>query len=153
MLHSVFAAARLIQLQQDIAAIKEKTTEEKALQQLATEDERRLYLLLKDVYDSNLLVPTVRKAFAENPQLTMVQLLPIVSNWMSSGANSNTSMKGKSSKNKEKSTVIKPNSWDELPSDDLRFIKSQCKNSTDVHTALNKQGMLLDLTTVLNLAG
>ncbi|MBW9389213.1 AAA family ATPase [Enterobacter sp. EC_62] len=144
---------RLIQLQQDIAAIKEKTTEEKALQQLATEDERRLYLLLKDVYDSNLLVPTVRKAFAENPQLTMVQLLPIVSNWMSSGANSNTSMKGKSSKNKEKSTVIKPNSWDELPSDDLRFIKSQCKNSTDVHTALNKQGMLLDLTTVLNLAG
>ncbi|MCO7021487.1 AAA family ATPase, partial [Vibrio paracholerae] len=71
----------------------------------------------------------------------------------SSGANSNTSMKGKSSKNKEKSTVIKPNSWDELPSDDLRFIKSQCKNSTDVHTALNKQGMLLDLSSVLNLAG
>ncbi len=144
---------RLIQLQQDIASIKEKTTEEKALQQLGTEDERRLYLLLKDLYDSSLLVPTVRKAFAENPQLTMVQLLPIVSNWMSSGGGSDTSVKGQSSKIREKSTVIKPNSWDELPSGDLRFIKSQSKNATDVHAALNKQGMLLDLTSVLNLAG
>lgn len=144
---------RLIQLQQDIAAMKEKTTEEKALQQLATEDERRLYLLLKDVYDSSLLVPTVRKAFAENPQLTMVQLLPIVSNWMSSVGDSDTSVKGQSLKAREKSTIIKPNCWDELPLGDLRFIKSQCKNATDVHAALNKQGMLLDLTSVLNLAG
>lgn len=144
---------RLIQLQQDIAAMKEKTTEEKALQQLATEDERRLYLLLKDVYDSSLLVPTVRKAFAENPQLTMVQLLPIVSNWMSSVGDSDTSVKGQSLKVREKSTIIKPNCWDELPLGDLRFIKSQCKNATDVHAALNKQGMLLDLTSVLNLAG
>lgn len=144
---------RLIQLQQDIAAMKEKTTEEKALQQLATEDERRLYLLLKDVYDSSLLVPTVRKAFAENPQLTMVQLLPIVSNWMSSVGDSDTSVKGQSLKAREKSTIIKPNCWDELPLGDLRFIKSQCKNATDVHAALNKQGILLDLTSVLNLAG
>ncbi|WP_027670513.1 AAA family ATPase [Rheinheimera baltica] len=144
---------RLIQLQQDIAAMKEKTTEEKALQQLATEDERRLYLLLKDVYDSSLLVPTVRKAFAENPQLTMVQLLPIVSNWISSVGDSDTSVKGQSLKAREKSTIIKPNCWDELPLGDLRFIKSQCKNATDVHAALNKQGILLDLTSVLNLAG
>lgn len=45
---------RLIQLQQDIAVMKEQTVEETALQQLATEDERRIYLLLKDVYDSIL---------------------------------------------------------------------------------------------------
>lgn len=144
---------RLIQLQRDIAAMKEKTTEEKALQQLATEDERRLYLLLKDMYDSSLLVPTVRKAFAENPQLSMIQVLPIVSNWMSSVGDSDTSAKGQSLKAREKSTIIKPNCWDELPFGDLRFIKSQCNNATDVHTALNKQGMLLDLTSVLNLAG
>ncbi|MDZ7903925.1 MAG: hypothetical protein U5L01_15970 [Rheinheimera sp.] len=144
---------RLIQLQKDIAAIKEQTVEEKALQQLATEDEKRLYLLLKDVYNSSLLVPTVRKAFAENPQLTMVQLLPIVSNWMSSGDDSDPSVMGKPQKTREKTTVIKPNLWDELQLEDLRFIKSQCKNATDIHAALKKQGVLLDLTAVLNLAG
>lgn len=144
---------RLIQLQKDIAAIKEQTVEEKALQQLATEDEKRLYLLLKDVYNSSLLVPTVRKAFAENPQLNMVQLLPIVSNWMASGDDSDPSVMGKPQKTREKTTVIKPNLWDELQLEDLRFIKSQCKNATDIHAALKKQGVLLDLTAVLNLAG
>jgi hypothetical protein len=143
---------RLIQLQQDIAAIKEQTAEEKALQQLATEDERRLYLLLANVYDSSLLLPTVRKVFKENPGTTMADLLPIVSQWLSSYADSNNSLNGKCSNTKEKVAVIKPNNWDELALEDLRFIKSQCKSATEVHATLREQGIVLDLASVLNLA-
>ncbi|HBB7136854.1 TPA: hypothetical protein J9282_005268, partial [Escherichia coli] len=37
----------------DIAAIQEQTPEEKALQELDTEDQRHLYLMLKEDYDSS----------------------------------------------------------------------------------------------------
>ncbi len=55
---------RLIQLQLDIAAIQEQTPEEKALQELDTEDQRHLYLMLKEDYDSSLLIPTIKKRLA-----------------------------------------------------------------------------------------
>ncbi|MCT8876767.1 MAG: AAA family ATPase [Shewanella oneidensis] len=142
---------RLIQLQQDIIAIKEQTAEEKALQQLATEDEKRLYLLLKDVYNSSLLLPTVRKAFSENQQLTMMQLLPIVSQWMTSHSNNTSVASELKSKDitKDKVIPIKPAEWDKLPMDDLRFIKSQCKDASEVHAALEEKGMLFDLKSLL----
>ena len=60
---------RLIQLQQDIAAMKEQSTEEVALQQLATDDERRIYLMLKDDYDSTLLVTHSVKHLPKIPNL------------------------------------------------------------------------------------
>jgi hypothetical protein len=137
---------RLIQLQQNIAAMKEQTAEETALQQLATEDERRIYLLLKDVYDSPLLVATIRKAFTENPQLTISQLLPVVTQWLSQPAVKDATMPNVS---QEKSTVIKADAWEQLPFDDLRYIKSQHKQAVDVHAELKSKGMLLDLKSVL----
>ena len=137
---------RLIQLQQNIAAMKEQTAEETALQQLATEDERRIYLLLKDVYDSPLLVATIRKAFTENPQLTISQLLPVVTQWLSQPAVKDATMPNVS---QEKSTVIKADAWEQLPFDDLRYIKSQHKQAVDVHVELKSKGILLDLKSVL----
>src|SRR5690625_6934722 len=74
---------RLIQLQLDIAAIQEQTPEEKALQELDTEDQRHLYLMLKEDYDSSLLIPTIKKAFSQNPTMTRQKLLPLVLQWRS----------------------------------------------------------------------
>ena len=126
--------------------MKEQTAEDTALQQLATEDERRIYLLLKDVYDSPLLVATIRKAFTENPQLTISQLLPVVTQWLSQPAVKDATMPNVS---QEKSTVIKADAWEQLPFDDLRYIKSQHKQAVDVHAELKSKGMLLDLKSVL----
>ncbi len=76
---------RLIQLQLDIAAIQEQTPEEKALQELDTEDQRHLYLMLKEDYDSSLLIPTIKKAFSQNPTMTRQKLLPLVLQWLMEG--------------------------------------------------------------------
>jgi hypothetical protein len=140
---------RLIQLQQKIAAIKGQTSEEAALQQLHSEDERRLYLMLKDDYDSSLLVATVRKAFVENPTLTRIELLPIIVNWLSA-SNINTLIEPRNTKNRSK--VIKADSWDQLNQDDLRYIKSQHVKVKELHTALKVKGVLLELKSFLPLA-
>lgn len=137
---------RLIQLQQDIAAMKEQSTEEIALQQLATDDERRIYLMLKDDYDSTLLVATVRKAFAENPKLTRPQLLPVILNWLSA---STTDELPAPDVRKVRNKVVKIDVWDELDQDDLRYIKSQYLPEKDLHFALKSKGLLLDLNSFL----
>jgi len=126
--------------------MKEQTVEDIELQQLTTEDERRLYLLLKDVYDSSLLAATVRKAFTENPQMTISQLLPVVTQWLSKPAVKETTMQNVG---KEKTRSIKADVWDQLPFDDLRYIKSQHKHAADVHVELKLKGMLLELKSVL----
>lgn len=137
---------RLIQLQQDIAAMKEQSIEEIALQQLATDDERRIYLMLKDDYDSTLLVATVRKAFAENPKLTRPQLLPVILNWLSA---STTEELPAPDVRKVRTKVVKVDVWDELDQDDLRYIKSQYLLEKDLHSALKSKGLLLDLNSFL----
>lgn len=137
---------RLIQLQQDIAVMKEQTEEHIALRQLATEDERRIYLLLKDVYNSSLLVATIRKVFTENSQLTISQLLPVITQWLSQNTVKDAAMPNLS---QEKSITIKADVWEQLPFDDLRYIKSQHKRAVDVHAELKSKGILLDLKSVL----
>jgi hypothetical protein len=133
---------RLIQLQQDIAAMTDRTPEELVLNDLATDDERRIYLMLKDDYDSKLLFATVRKAFSENPTLTRQRLLPIILNWL---AEEIQPVSEKTKKNRLGAKVVKFENWDSLPNDDLRFIKSQQVSAKAVHNALKNTGMLLDL--------
>lgn len=131
---------RLIQLQRDIAGMKVETPEELALKQLATDDERRIYLMLKDDYDSSLLVATVRKAFAENPKLTRPQLLPVILNWLSDAGNSATAEPPKI-----RVKNAKPDQWDTLDWDDLRYISSQQQSTAAMHSTLGAKGLLFDL--------
>lgn len=138
---------RLIQLQQEIATMREQTAEDAALQQLATENERRLYMLLKDIYDSSLLVATVRKVFGENPQMTMEQSLSVVTQWMTKSCPDEGTIQATQ---KEKLSPIKANTWDQLAFEDLRYIKSQHKHAVDVHTELMSKGMLFDLKSILD---
>lgn len=139
---------RLIQLQQDIATIKEKTPEELALEKLATEDERRFYLLLKDDYDSSLLVTTIRRAFTDNPSLGRPQLFPIIINWLSSDPQ-DTQTKTIS----EKKAKLSHRQWDTLEIDDLRYVKSQHTHAIDFYNQLKSDGTILDLNAFIRQAG
>jgi len=145
---------RLIQLQLDIAAIQEHTSEEKALQELDTEDQRHFYLMLKEDYDSDLLVPTIQKAFKQNPTMTRQKLLPIILQWLTEGeALESVTEKSSKSKKAPATTVIKPNAWDSLPDTDLRYIYSQRQPEKTMHERLKEKGVVVDMASLFKQAG
>ncbi|MGK6693197.1 AAA family ATPase [Proteus mirabilis] len=131
---------RLIQLQLDIAAIQEQTPEEKALQELDTEDQRHLYLMLKEDYDSSLLIPTIKKAFSQNPTMTRQKLLPLVLQWLMEGETVVSELE-KPSKSKKVSAikVVKPSDWDSLPDTDLLLISIHNANLKTMHERLKEK--------------
>ncbi|CAI2051474.1 Transposon Tn7 transposition protein tnsC [Serratia fonticola] len=139
---------RLVQLQQDIAAIREKTPEELALEKLATEDERRFYLLLKDDYDSSLLIATIRRAFTANPSLSRQQLFPIIINWLTSEP-LDTQKKSIS----EMKVKLSQQQWDTLEIDDLRHVKSQHTDVIDFYNRLKSDGTILNLKALIKQSG
>lgn len=61
---------RLLDLQKQVATTVQQTPEEFAYQQLRTDEERRVYMALKDGFDSTLLAPVIRQLFDLNPDLT-----------------------------------------------------------------------------------
>ncbi|MFT2111204.1 hypothetical protein [Marinomonas sp. 2405UD68-3] len=69
---------RLLELQKQVAETVQQTPEEFAYQQLRTDEERRVYMTLKDEFDSTLLVPIIRQLFDLNLDLTWISLLPLV---------------------------------------------------------------------------
>ncbi|EMD4908461.1 AAA family ATPase [Shigella flexneri] len=145
---------RLIQLQLDIAAIQEQTPEEKALQELDTEDQRHLYLMLKEDYDSSLLIPTIKKAFSQNPTMTRQKLLPLVLQWLMEGETVVSELE-KPSKSKKVSAikVVKPSDWDSLPDTDLRYIYSQRQPEKTMHERLKGKGVIVDMASLFKQAG
>ena len=88
----------------------------------------------------------VRKAFTANPNMTINQLLPVVTQWLSTPVIEEVTMQNS---DKEKSRAIKTEAWEQLPFDDLRYINSQHKNPSDMYAELKLKGMLLDLKSVL----
>lgn len=69
---------KLLELQKRVAESAQTTPEELAYQQLKTSEERRVYMALKDEFDSTLLAPVIRQLFDQNPNLTWMNLLPMV---------------------------------------------------------------------------
>lgn len=144
---------RLIQLQLDIAAIQEQTPEEKALHELDTEDQRHLYLMLKEDYDSSLLVPTIKKAFSQNPMMTRQKLLPIILQWLiEAEAVASAAEKPAKSKKTSTTTIIKSSAWDSLPDTDLRYIYSQRHPEQTMHERLKEKGVIVDITSLFKQA-
>ena len=145
---------RLIQLQLDIAAIQEQTPEEKALQELDTEDQRHLYLMLKEDYDSSLLAPTIKKAFSQNPTMTRQKLLPIILQWLAKDETVALAIE-KPSKSKKVSAIkgVKPSDWDSLPDTDLRYVYSQRQPEKTMHERLKEKGVVVDMASLFKQAG
>ena len=63
---------KILELRQRVAESAQQTPEEFAYQQLRTDEERRVYMALKDEFDSTLLAPVIRQLFDQNPELTWI---------------------------------------------------------------------------------
>lgn len=106
----------------------------------------RLHRMLVDLgQDSTLLVPTVKKAVTELPEATMVDLIPIILDWLKADKvdsdDTNTVSRAKVSKIKPKS--IKQKDWHTLDSDDLRFQFSQKDESEKFYEHLKTNTSLI----------
>lgn len=106
----------------------------------------RLHRMLVDLgQDSTLLVPTVKKAVTELPEATMVDLIPIILDWLKADKvdsdDTNTDSRTKVSKIKPKS--IKQKDWHTLDSDDLRFQFSQKDESETFYEHLKTNTSLI----------
>ncbi|WNK20252.1 hypothetical protein P1P91_00720 [Halomonas piscis] len=86
----------------------------------------RLHTMLVDMdYESDLLEPLIQRAFEENPNLKLKDLMPIILNWYQ------TAEKTPPVKSRRKTKSIKPPEWHTLDSDDFRFMHSQAANEEE----------------------
>jgi hypothetical protein len=139
---------RLLELQKQVATTVQQTPEEFAYQQLRTDEERRVYMALKDEFDSTFLAPVIRQLFDLHPDLTWISLLPLVHEQLISPEQTQSKTEAKSSKGKRASS-IKQTQWHTLDSEDLRFVHSQSDSDSEVYTAMSKSGLILDIQSLL----
>ncbi|EJI6005993.1 AAA family ATPase, partial [Escherichia coli] len=109
---------------------------------------------LKEDYDSSLLIPTIKKAFSQNPTMTRQKLLPLVLQWLMEGETVVSELE-KPSKSKKVSAikVVKPSDWDSLPDTDLRYIYSQRQPEKTMHERLKGKGVIVDMASLFKQAG
>ena len=142
---------RLLELQKQVATTVQQTPEEFAYQQLRTDEERRVYMALKDEFDSMFLAPVIRQLFDLHPDLTWISLLPLVHEQLISSEQLKSKKEVKPSKGK-RASAIKQAQWHTLDSEDLRFVHSQSDSDNEVYTAMSKSGLILDIQSLLEKA-
>ncbi len=142
---------RLLELQKQVATSVKQTPEEFAYQQLRTDEERRVYMALKDEFDSTLLAPVIRQLFDLNPDLTWISLLPLVHEQLTKPERLQPKKDAKPRKGKRASS-IKQTQWHTLDSEDLRFVHSQSDSDSEVYITMSKSGLILDIQSLLEKA-
>lgn len=143
---------KILELRQRVAESAQQTPEEFAYQQLRTDEERRVYMALKDEFDSTLLAPVIRQLFDQNPELTWIGLLPMVNDQLTKSEQLLPKKEAKPNKG-ERSSSIKRAQWHTLDSDDLRFVYSQSDSDTEMYSAMSKSGLVLNIQSLLEKAG
>lgn len=143
---------RLLELRQRVAESAQQTPEEFAYQQLRTDEERRVYMALKDEFDSTLLAPVIRQLFDQNPELTWIGLLPMVHEQLTKPEQLQPNKEAKPNKG-ARSSSIKRAQWHTLDSDDLRFVYSQSDAGNEMYSAMRKSGLVLNIQALLEKAG
>lgn len=142
---------KIFDLQREIQKVPVDTTIEDYLKQLSTEDERRIYTMFKDEYDSTLLIQCIKVAYQQHPDLSRQQIIPIIFDLLSNKPTTqNTPKKDVPPK---KAEYLKPKQWDTLPFDDLRFLHSQSSEESELYQALQKQGIVMNLNNFMLKAG
>jgi len=144
---------RVLQLRQDVAVSAQQTPEEFAYQKLRTEEERRVYMALKDDFDSTLLAPVIRQLFDQNLGLTWISLLPLVHEYLTSSEQPILKEETKPRKAGNRALSIKQAQWHTLDSDDLRFIHSQSDSDSEMYSGMSKSGLILDIQSLLEKVG
>lgn len=140
---------RLLELQQRVALSTQQTPEEFAYQQLRTDEERRVYMALKDDFNSKLLAPVIRQIFDQNPSLTWIRLLPLVHEYLNNPELSKSKDNPKKPKSTGRKASVKQTEWHTLDSDDLRFIYSQTDSDSEIYSAISKSGLVLNIQSLL----
>lgn len=111
----------------------------------------RLHCMLLELgYDSELLVPCVKRICAQYPTDNMQTLMPIIMQELSVAQEKPDAPKQKSIGKKPKTTTIKPKEWNTLPSNDLRFMFSQKEHTNDFYHHLKASSdMIFDIESYL----
>ncbi|MFX4307773.1 AAA family ATPase [Acinetobacter soli] len=114
--------------------------QEKFEQYNGNEQAQRLHnLLIATGYPEYKVVPVIKKAFADFPQLNMQELMPIVSNWLIE-AEVDTDIKPATTNRNR----LKQNEWIGLSSDDLRFKFSQKAKQQNFYDILQSSDLIFD---------
>ena len=113
---------------------------------MVTEDERRIYTMFKDEYKPQHLIECIKTAYQEQPTASRQQIIPIIFNLLSADSYSSSDIVKLIP---QKSEYLKPNQWDTLSQDDLRFIHSQLLTEKDLHKSLLEKNLILEIEKVL----
>ena len=137
---------KIFDLQQKIKSIPVDKSSEDFFRQLVTEDERRIYTMFKDEYKPQHLIECIKTAYQEQPAASRQQIIPIIFNLLSADSYSSSDIVKLIP---QKSEYLKPNQWDTLSQDDLRFIHSQLLTEKDLHKSLLEKNLILEIEKVL----
>ncbi|TDF36697.1 AAA family ATPase [Alteromonadaceae bacterium M269] len=134
---------RILAFQRDIAQKLQKTPDTLAYEQLRTGEEKRVYMALKEEFDSSLLAPMIVQLFDEYPTLSWVELMPVVHEHLMSAQMKKSDQKTNSTRTQKGNIKLKE--WNTLSSNDLRFVFSQCESADEFHNKLIKSGVVLNI--------
>ena len=146
-IHYLSSPLFVVRFQNKIKNTPVDTTTEDLLRNLSTEDERRIYTMFKDEYDPQYLIQCIKVAYQDHPNASRQQIIPIIFSLLSTKTSIPNSPKPQMTA--EKIVYIKPQQWDTLPQNDLRFIYSEHQEEDNLHQVLVKKGLMLDLNGLL----
>lgn len=144
---------RLIQLKEEFAKMSNQSELDKTLASFSSEDEKRLFMMLKEAYPTNLLADTIRQLFDENPKLSFRDLLPKVVSLLDQApspakTSAITPAKTRSSSSKSQGTkkaeLINVAEWEVLDTEDLRYRFFKADRGQEFYQALDDAGSLFD---------
>lgn len=137
---------KIIHLIQKISASTVESEEDQALKQLSNDDQRRVYLMLKDEFPSDSIIFAIQKIVALKPQISRQQLLAAIVQAMETD---NTPSQAPATKKKKQRISLKQ--WNELADTDLRHIFSMNPTSSEsIYTQLDRQGLILQMSDLLS---
>lgn len=102
--------------------------------------QRLHHLLIATGCTEAQVIPHIKKAFLEYPSMTILELMPIISKWLSE-----TKEAPNPTNALNKQVKIKIKEWDTLPSDDLRFRFSQKDKNTNFYDVLQTSDLIFDI--------
>ena len=137
---------KIIHLIQKISATTVESEEDRALKQLSNDDQRRVYLMLKDEFPSGSILFAIQQIVALKPQISRQQLLADIIQTMEID---NTTSQIPVTKKKNQRICLKH--WNELEDIDLRHIFSMNQtNSENIYTQLDHHGLILQMSDLLS---
>ncbi len=101
----------------------------------------RVYNLMRqldDEYDSELLIPLVKRMFKEQPSLKAVKMLPLLAEWYSE------QQKNPLKPRKSNMAKVSQKEWQSLKSDDLRYLYSESGGS-EIYQVLQQRALMFEL--------